>query len=453
MNPKLKEWKELKASLIADAKALQAQAEQEERDLTDEEAQQIDAKLDEADQAQAEIEKLEQEDARKARLSAAAQQLQAPQRRAPAASAPLAPAAQDEEETVPALPMRGRSREIGDNQLAARFGAFYLATLGNSRMRDFAINQGWDMAVHTEGSNQAGGYLVPEEFSDMIIDLKERYGVFRANTRLFTMNSDTLNIPIRDSGLTAYFVGENSAGTESTANFSNAKLSLKKLMAITTMSSEFAEDAIVSVGDFVAREIAQATSYKEDLCGFNGDGTSTYGGIVGVTEAMGSAGQVSLTSGTNTDWSKITIGDMGNIVATLPEYAMAGDVAWYCSKAFYGSVMQRLQYAGGGNSVADIAGGAGRTFMGYPVRIAQVLPSSATAADIVCLFGDLSLATAMGEGRSLTLATSNTAYVGSTSMFESDSIAVRGVERVDIVCHSVGDSSNAGPIVGGLTAS
>jgi hypothetical protein len=41
------------------------------------------------------------------------------------------------------------------------------------------------------------------------------------------------------------------------------------------------EDAIISIADDLAEEIVYAFSLKEDQCGFIGDGTSTYGGIVG----------------------------------------------------------------------------------------------------------------------------------------------------------------------------
>lgn len=92
-------------------------------------------------------------------------------------------------------------------------------------------------------------------------------------------------------------------------------------------------------------------------------------------------------------------------------------------------------------------------FRGYPVETVQVMPKSASAAGIVCLFGDLSLAADFGAGRGVTVKFSEDATVGSTNMFESDDVAVKGTERFDINVHDVGDSSNAGPIVGLLTAS
>ena len=55
---------------------------------------------------------------------------------------------------------------------------------------------------------------------------------------------------------------------------------------LTKYSNELNEDAVLNIGDDLAGEIAYAFALKEDQCGFLGDGTSTYGGIVGVTTAL-----------------------------------------------------------------------------------------------------------------------------------------------------------------------
>ncbi len=64
------------------------------------------------------------------------------------------------------------------------------------------------------------------------------------------------------------------------------RLTAKKLMVLTKYSNELNEDAVLNIGDDLAGEIAYAFALKEDQCGFLGDGTSTYGGITGVTTAL-----------------------------------------------------------------------------------------------------------------------------------------------------------------------
>ena len=57
-----------------------------------------------------------------------------------------------------------------------------------------------------------------------------------------------------------------------------------------------------------------------------------------------------------------------------------------------------------------------------------------------------------GDRRAETLSFSDQAYVNGESVFERDQIAVRVTSRFDINVHSIGDSSNAGPVVGLQTA-
>jgi HK97 family phage major capsid protein len=123
--------------------------------------------------------------------------------------------------------------------------------------------------------------LVPEEMMNEIIVLRETYGVFRKECRVVPMGRDTLNWPRRTGGLTAYFMARRRRITESSASFDNVNLTAKKLGALTKLSTEIAEDAVINIADYIVDEIAYAFASKEDDCGFNGDGTSTYGGMTG----------------------------------------------------------------------------------------------------------------------------------------------------------------------------
>jgi HK97 family phage major capsid protein len=135
--------------------------------------------------------------------------------------------------------------------------------------------------LHQENVNTSGGFLVPEEFSADIIDLKETYGVAR---RLFgnePMTSDTKTFPRRTAGLTAYPVGEGAAGTESTSSWDQVRLTAKDWMVLTRMTNQLNADSVINWADKLAYEIAYAFASRK-TSGFNGDATSTYGGITGL---------------------------------------------------------------------------------------------------------------------------------------------------------------------------
>jgi HK97 family phage major capsid protein len=302
---------------------------------------------------------------------------------------------------------------------------------------------------HTESVNSAGGFLVPDEFESSLISLRERYGVFRRNAKIVPMTSDTKRMPRRKSTLTAYAIGEAAPGTESQQVFDQVNLVAQKFMVLTTASNELNEDAIVNLGDDIANEIAYAFALKEDECGFTGTGTSTFGGIVGVTQSLldvdsSVANVKGLFDATGSTWAAVTIADINSLMAALPAYADSPACKWYCSKAFYHNVMERLAYAAGGVTARDIKdGSAAPNFFGYPVEFTQVMPR-ATATGVSLLFGDLSMAAYFGDRRQTSIAFSDSAL----NAFEQDEIAVRGTERFDIKVANVGDTVEAGPIVG-----
>lgn len=341
---------------------------------------------------------------------------------------------------------------------AYRFGQFLKATLGSDRARNWCVQNGIEIrGGMLEDTNTKGGYLVPGEFTPDIIRLIESRGVFRREARVRPMTQDTLSIPRRTGGNTAYFIGEAAAITESNPTLDLVTLVARKMGAIVPVTSELSDDAVISVADFVAEEIAYSFADKEDECGFNGTGSGTYGGIVGVREQLiekNMAGDETDTAaggvvryGTGYGFGNIGMDDLTLMIATLPMYAEAS-AKWYMSKTVWAYVLDLMADAGG-NTIGTLQQGAsGMSFLGYPVVLVNVMPKTAAINQINILLGDLSQAATFGDRRSMSMAISNSAYVGSTSMFETDQVAIRGIERFDINCHDVGDGTNAGPIVG-----
>jgi HK97 family phage major capsid protein len=345
-------------------------------------------------------------------------------------------------------PMRyGRLTAFADEKSAALAGAWFLGINGNERAARFAEQGGLPIVkAASEGVNSVGGYLVPSELMRVIIALREVRGAYRARARIAPMASDTSATPRRTGGLTAYFSAENAAMTESQSAWDNVGLTAKKLSTLTRSSSELDEDAAIDWGEWFATEIAYAFASKEDDCGFNGDGTSTYGGTRGITQILldGShnAGKVVATAGHDL-FTEIDLTDLTNLIGKLPAYALPG-AAWFGSQMAFATVFCRLAATSGGIIMQNIGGRLVPTFMGFPVQLTQALPQVTTTLlnQVMLCFGDLSLAATLGERRGVTVARSEGRYL------DQDQIAWRGTERVDIVNHDLGDNTTAGPIVG-----
>lgn len=296
----------------------------------------------------------------------------------------------------------------------------------------------------TGGDNSLGGHLVPQELASTLIRLVESYGIFRQRARIWPMASDTAIVPRRATGLTTYFVGDNAEITESNMTFDAVQLTARKLAVLSKWSSEIDEDALISLADILAQEIAYAIAYKEDTCGFLGDGTSTYGGISGVkTECTTATATIVTATAGNTAFSTLDLVDFESMIGKLPEFpGMRPE--WYISKAGWAASMMRLADAAGGVTAAEIEGQRRLTFLGYPVNLVQCLNATLTAQTStkgLCYFGDLGFAATMGTRRGLTLQTSNERY------FEYDQLAIKATERFDIVVHDVGNTSVAGAMI------
>lgn len=362
---------------------------------------------------------------------------------------------------------RGMSAETK----AYYFGAFVMALRGKSwamkRLKEAGLTwntpfgddgestdnlNGTQGKAAAENLNSDSSILVPEQFGDDIIDLREKFGVFRQHSKIVPMTSDTRIDPRRRDGVACYFVGEGVAGTQADKTWDNVRLTARKLMALTKYSTEVSEDAVINIGDDLAEEFAYAFALTEDKCGFIGDGTSTYGGMRGVNARLKGVDAtianiagltVATGSGYASSYGSIVLSDFNKVVGTLPEYAEQRDpdCGWYVSKFFWGSVMQKLATAAGGNRVENIVDGAlQKRFLGYPVRISQVMPKTPAINQVCALLGSLKLASSFGTRREIGISVSNSAL----NAFEQDQLVMRGTERFFINVHDVGDSTAAG---------
>jgi HK97 family phage major capsid protein len=373
--------------------------------------------------------------------------------------------------SAPARARRFKSKSFTGpdrNAKAYAFGQVILATcFSNAKAVQYCKDNGLALNRLEEKSslesvNSSGGFLVPDIFEDDLIDLREKYGVFRPLARRRPMTSDTSSRPRRKGGLTSYYVGEGQIITNSDKTWDRVRLTAKKLATLTYISNELDEDSVIDLGDDLAKEIAYAFAIGEDDAGFNGDGTSTYGGIVGVRTAFTNlsatianiAGlQVASGAGYASSYGSIALADFNAVMGRLPEYADTDGCGWICHKSFFNGTMQRLEFAGGGNTELNIAKGQrDKMFLGYPVHVAQKMPSQPAVSQVVAIFGDLALAADFGDRRATTIAMSE--HVN----FTQDEIAIRGTERYDINVHDVGNASATaslrvpGPVVALITA-
>jgi HK97 family phage major capsid protein len=356
-----------------------------------------------------------------------------------------------EKRTVFAVPKsHGPLRAFRSSESAYRAGMHVKGyTFGDAEARRWCQDHNVESRAQAGGINALGGVLTSDEMSTEIVRLVEEFGAFPANARRVNMASDTMLMARRKGGLSARAIGENSAPTSSDVTFDNIQLVAKLWGIDNRVPNSLLEDSVIDLADAMAVESAQAFAEAIDNAGFIGTGANdpyhgTVGAAVAIIDGTHTKSVVGADTG-NTTFGGATgldLSDFTNTVARLPLYARR-QAKWYISPAGYGSSMLRLMMASNGNNVADVAGGAGLQFLGFPVVLTHPLESDLTGtnSEVACLFGDLAQAATFGERRAVSIRTSTERFI------ELDQTLTFATTRNAIVVHDLGDNVKAGPLV------
>ena len=190
---KLREAIALRAKLAADMKLrLHNEEGGIRQDLTDEDRAVIDTLSGKIDEMTPQIEQMKADEARFKRSAEYDALVQEPATRQLAAALPGGHA-DAADRAIPATARRHSRLKAfcngaGETSPADELEAYRLGTwFAGTRGVPWAVQRCRDLGLRieraaSEGTNTAGGFAVPDEFSARFIVLRERYGTFRRNT-------------------------------------------------------------------------------------------------------------------------------------------------------------------------------------------------------------------------------------------------------------------------------
>jgi len=151
----------------------------------------------------------------------------------------------------------------------------------------------------SQGTDSAGGYLVPTQHIAELIEMLYDRAVCIAlgATVLDNLTGSPVEIPKQTGGATAYWPGENAAITGSDLTLDQLSLSPKAVGCLVKLSNRLIQLSNPSAEVMVRRDIATALALAIDLKALRGDGTSnTPTGIANTsginTVAIGTSGGV-----------------------------------------------------------------------------------------------------------------------------------------------------------------
>ena len=341
----------------------------------------------------------------------------------PPAHAPLPATPEEKPNTGYQLstPPRGYQTQVYSSQEDAYYAGLWAigmlfgdptnkhATKKQRAIREWCLQNQELVLGHTGFDDMSGGIFVPEQMMAAAALLQHQYGVIRNATRVVPTGTDKIWWPRPLKGYTMSAIAEVPTSiTESSGTADSVEVFVKDWGGWTRISRDLDEDAAVSIADMITRQFAYYASYLEDNTCFNGDGTSTYNGITGLTRAINAtaaASSVYTALSGNTTFATLDLVDFEAMVGQLPDYPGAQN-KWYISKPGFYASMARLMDAAGGNTKDDTAAGSGLQFLGYPVVLTRVLNTTLTSnvnAYNAVLFGDLSLVSTFADRRGMTV--------------------------------------------------
>jgi HK97 family phage major capsid protein len=115
-----------------------------------------------------------------------------------------------------------------------------------------------------EATNSSGGFAVPDEFANRLLELVQAKSVTMDDMDVRQMNTDTLYIPKVTAGTTAYWVSESGSITESQPAYGQITLSAKKIAALSQATSEVLEDNNVGLANHLMTQMSTDLALSMD---------------------------------------------------------------------------------------------------------------------------------------------------------------------------------------------
>ncbi len=278
-----------------------------------------------------------------------------------------------------------------------------------------------------EGSDTAGGYLVPVEHSGKLVEmLRARAAVRAAGATIVPMASDTLQIPSQTGGATAYWVAENAQISASDQTWGQVELQARKLAALTKLSAELFEDSDPAVEALVMADLARVLALEEDAKYLRGDGeNNTPKGLEHISGVNVDTATLGANGGTP-DFD--TLADM--LYALDADNVPAEGRGWIVHPRTVNTLRQIKDSSDKYLWADPSAPGDPPTLWGYPVYTTTSVPinqTQGTSSDCSTVYLGCWPELVIGQRKALELRASDAAG----NAFEYDQVFIRAIMRVD----------------------
>jgi len=153
-----------------------------------------------------------------------------------------------------------------------------------------------------EATNSAGGFTVPDEFSNRLLALVQAKTIVMPDLDVRQMISDVQYIPKVTAGTTTYWPAETATITESNPAYGQITLTAKKIASLVAASSEVLEDNNVDLANHLVEQMATDLAIEADSQIYSGTGSPWYGlnSTASMTNAVDATGNLNATAASGT---------------------------------------------------------------------------------------------------------------------------------------------------------
>ncbi len=267
-----------------------------------------------------------------------------------------------------------------------------------------AMMSGTEQKALSEGTDTAGGFVVPPDIQAEMLVRVAQMAVMRSICRVQPTNRDTLRWPavaaattngsIYSSGFVGGWAGETPAFTDTDPSFQIFDIAIKKVRVATKLSNDFVSDAAVNMLAFLAQNGAENMALVEDQ-----------GFIAGLGAALQPLGILNVPGISTTDVTGTTAHKISNTIASPlasptginnlfyslpPQYAPRA--RWLMRRTIEGSI--RALVDGQGRPIwfpwaqAGLAGDSPSNLLGAPISHTDWMPADGTASAMPLIIGD-----------------------------------------------------------------
>ena len=260
----------------------------------------------------------------------------------------------------------------------------------------------------SEGENADGGFTVPQDFYNTLLEEIIELTPMRAKVTVIPMKTNVLTMSMIDHGPDVYWTAEGITKTTTTADFSQPTITAYKMAAIIYLTDELIDDSAFDLTNVLVRRFAEKIAEEEDHVIINGSGVGRPTGIF-----------VNANVATRACAGNLDFDDIIDLIYDLPvKFRSKAEFIVHPTNV---RELRKLKDTTGRYLWQDpVSVGQPSTIHGYPVIENYWAPESQIS------FGDYRYGYWLGDRQNMTVKITN----DTETTFTQDKTAIRVVERI-----------------------